>query len=810
MTLYKSNPRAKQRWVALGIGLAVTLALSVGAVLAVHGIATEPAVFELDGDALDETPPAGPNPDGTLPDDWDAVLVGAPTSSNFLDVSFIQQASEGPSADTTYYFGGASKDDIDIDTVAGDPGSGGWLRDSSSSTQPKAEILNAYAAAYKVNSDGDAGTPDDTVVYFGMDRYSNDGATFGGFWFLQNSISFGPTANNGVGEIHGIHAVGDVLVITDFTQGGAVANFKVYQWVGSGGDANGVLDELYTGTDCKLAPGTVLACSTVNAEVTPTPWDFTPKPNVGPANQFQPGLFLEGGINISQIIPGNTDPCFTTFVAETRASFSVDSTLSDFASDAFDTCGKIEATKYHDRDANGVHDADGPDNDLETTADNEEVLSGWTIFIDGNANETLDWTDGNGNATWDSGEGERWASTGSDGKVTFADLPTGSYTLCEVLDNASGEAHAGWLNSDPTGATLCETKNVGTGGATTSFDFGNYQNATKSGSKFLDRNADGTWDPNGIDNTLGNADDEIGLEGWTINAYVDTDGDGVLSATEFAAGAGALTDDTDSSGDYTITGLTPGVDYIICEVMEASSWLQSHPTGDAAASECSISTTLGAQGYAETFGSGQNATDNDFGNYQNATVSGTKFKDVNGNDSGWEMNDLTVQGWKIRVYEDVDLNGVLSTGDLFKLEATTDSSGAYSIAGLKPGKYLVCEEAVLNWDQADPDNTVCDQGSLPALDPLRTPSLASGGYAVTLVSGQTYDADFVNTPLSNVHVSFFDLTGSTDASITCVNASSVDVEDSDTYDETGSPERAVQNNGLVPGTYTCTVVITDP
>jgi hypothetical protein len=68
------------------------------------------------------------------------------------------------------------------------------------------------------------------------------------------------TANNGVGEINGTHKRGDLLIITDFTQGGPVVNFAVYVWIGQGGQLypapaeqtviNGVFQRLYAGTDC--------------------------------------------------------------------------------------------------------------------------------------------------------------------------------------------------------------------------------------------------------------------------------------------------------------------------------------------------------------------------------------------------------------------------------------------------------------------------------------------------------------------------------------------------------------------------------
>ena len=128
--------------------------------------------------------------------------------------------------------------------------------------------------------------------------------------------------------------------------------------------------------------------------------------------------------------------------------------------------------------------------------------------------------------------------------------------------------------------------------------------------KFNDLNANGVKDAG-----------EPGLSGWVINAYADTDGDGILSLAEFTAGA-AGTGTTDASGNYSIGGLTPGK-YVVCEVLKTS-WIQSFPGG---ADECTGSATLGADGYAITLTSGQTDADNDFGNYQNATKTGMKFQD---------------------------------------------------------------------------------------------------------------------------------------------------------------------------------------
>jgi|GEM_PF-6986304 len=93
-----------------------------------------------------------------------------------------------------------------------------------------------------------------------------------------------------------------------------------------------------------------------------------------------------------------------------------------------------------------------------------------------------------------------------------------------------------------------------------------------SGLKFNDLNGDGTRDANGIDDILGNTDDEVGLAGWTI--FLDKDNDGVLDAGETSTVTGA-------GGAYTFS-VTPDADksdsdndpYIVREVQQAG-WTQT-------------------------------------------------------------------------------------------------------------------------------------------------------------------------------------------------------------------------------------------
>jgi hypothetical protein len=70
------------------------------------------------------------------------------------------------------------------------------------------------------------------------------------------------------------------------------------------------------------------------------PWAYTPK--AGPAGFFPTFSFFEGGINITALLP--QAECFSSFMAETRSSQSLNAVLKDFALGEFNTC-KLEITK---------------------------------------------------------------------------------------------------------------------------------------------------------------------------------------------------------------------------------------------------------------------------------------------------------------------------------------------------------------------------------------------------------------------------------------------------------------------------------
>lgn len=299
------------------------------------------------------------------------------------------------------------------------------------------------------------------------------------------------------------------------------------------------------------------------------------------------------------------------------------------------------------------------------------------------------------------------------------------------------------------------------------------------GYKFHDLNADGVWQlgADGEPNT-GDTGEEPTLSGWTIELYES--GNLVDSTT------------TDANGYYRFDGLSDGT-YTVQEVCPDASWFQSFPGPNPAAS-------CGDNTHTFTIDLTTPTHRGNFGNYQNATKSGTKFKDAD-NSGTFNTGDSGLDGWSIFVYED-DGDGVLDAGDSLASSAVTAGGGDYSFS-LTPGDYFVCEVLQANWDQTAPSNTVC------AADPF-TAGLADGGYAITLTSGQVDDDnDFGNTPLSNFDVNFYDLTGSTNATISCVDANNNPVGSSST-NEAATPETTLTANGQTIGTYTCTITITDP
>lgn len=290
-------------------------------------------------------------------DDWQNVADGTHQASAISFVDSNDGELINSNADTAFT-GGGSKDEGAINGS----GNNKWKWKDSGS-QAKDDIEHAYAAAYElvdvVNGVDDVACggadqpPCDTVIYFGMTRWDNSGSSAAGFWFFQDASiglannaltppSFDCAAGSGC-NFTGHHTDGDLLIISDFSTGGTISDIKVYTWectgVGLACDTSGVLTPhaLSGVASCNPITGVKNLCAIVNGTSGLTvPFGFINKSN---ETTLDHGESLEGGLNL-RVIFGDNIPCFSTFMAETRASTSTDSTLSDLTPPvSFPLCG---------------------------------------------------------------------------------------------------------------------------------------------------------------------------------------------------------------------------------------------------------------------------------------------------------------------------------------------------------------------------------------------------------------------------------------------------------------------------------------
>ena len=306
-----ASPRVRR-----GLALSWTALFILSLLLQYVSFVTAPAalaahnegIFELEGNALDQA---------TAGADWENGPEGATAAF------FAGAASEAEANDSTYFTGGGSKDENDVPS---------W-EITSTSVPDKDELTDAYGAIYQSGGE--------TWFYFGADRFDNDGDAQIGFWFFQKKVGI---AN---GDFTGKHTDGDVLILSEYTNGGVVDLVCAYEWDGSGGGSNiakrgdcdpatsgSNLNLVAAGAECDVADGTFDICAVTNADTATAPWTFTNKDG---GHNFAAGQFFEGGINLSAMFGGDP-PCFGTFLAETRSSQETDAQLKDFAFGSLNTC----------------------------------------------------------------------------------------------------------------------------------------------------------------------------------------------------------------------------------------------------------------------------------------------------------------------------------------------------------------------------------------------------------------------------------------------------------------------------------------
>jgi hypothetical protein len=182
------------------------------------------------------------------------------------------------------------------------------LRWAVSQTKAKNDIANAAA----VLTDG--------KLFFAGDRTSNNGDAQIAFWFYLNGTAPHVRAD-GTQDFAPEHAIGDLLILADFTGGGRNANVTVLKWVETGGNVpntNGTLNTTnITGT---------VAENNAGAAAIPAGWIFTS--NSFATNEFYEGVIDLAGLNLPSL-------CFSSFLLETRSSQSITASLDDFVGGSF-------------------------------------------------------------------------------------------------------------------------------------------------------------------------------------------------------------------------------------------------------------------------------------------------------------------------------------------------------------------------------------------------------------------------------------------------------------------------------------------
>ena len=281
----------------------------------------------------------GAFPRAATGDDWDNVChqvtgTDCSTTTNTTGATAVDWVAE-PNLSASIFTGGGSKDPQDVSN---------WAWKDAGGLPDKDNLLHSFAARYSTTAG--------EVLYFGSDRYDNSGDAQQGFWFFQNSIGLGGAPSGGGTGFTGVHKAGDVLVVTDFSNGGSTSTITVYTWdptctkttgstAGACGDANLRIKGTSTNANCASAAANDQFCGIVNpTNGTTAPWAYTDKS--GNSSYLQ-GEFFEGGVNLTAL--GLGDRCFATVASESRSSTSTTATLKDFILGTFGTCGAALTTQ---------------------------------------------------------------------------------------------------------------------------------------------------------------------------------------------------------------------------------------------------------------------------------------------------------------------------------------------------------------------------------------------------------------------------------------------------------------------------------
>ncbi|HEY4309947.1 MAG TPA: SdrD B-like domain-containing protein [Pirellulales bacterium] len=305
-------------------------------------------------------------------------------------------------------------------------------------------------------------------------------------------------------------------------------------------------------------------------------------------------------------------------------------------------------------------------------------------------------------------------TTDQNGQYKFSNLaPFASYTVHEVQPNGYFEFGdtVGSAGGTLQGLDTIVGATPGSGENATDYNFCVQAPASISGMIHVDLNGDCIYEPG-----------EPLLAGVTVQ---------LLNASNQVVG----TTTTDENGEYTFTGLQPGI-YTVHEVQPAGYFEFGDTVGSVGGTLQGLDTIA-----AVTHGSGVNATDYDFCVQAPASISGMIHVDLNG-DCIYEPGEPLLAGVTVQLLN--ASNQVVGT-------TTTDENGEYTFTGLKPGTYTVHEVQPAGYFEFG-DTVGSVGGTLQGLDTIAAVTLGSG------VNGTDYDF-CVQAPASIAGMIHVDLNG---------------------------------------------------
>jgi|GEM_PF-869759 len=252
------------------------------------------------------------------------------------------------------------------------------------------------------------------------------------------------------------------------------------------------------------------------------------------------------------------------------------------------------------------------------------------IFHDVNANANFENSETglNGWTITISGDTSFSTITNEDGYFSFDSLTPGTYQILYSLQEQ-------WFQSFPFNLSQYEISIDSGGTIVEQIHFGLYQTGNISGTVFHDLNANALRDNN-----------ENGNQNWKIYLQTST-----LESTL-----------TDANSNYSFTNIIPSA-YVVAAELK-NNFIQSFPA---------------FHHFSGTISSGQTISNLTFGYFQNGTITGIIFNDINAN-AVRDNNESGIQDWKI----------YLQTS---KLESTfTDANGSYTFSNIIPSAYVLTTE----------------------------------------------------------------------------------------------------------------------